>query len=153
MENQTVYSDTARAIVKALSASDKPMYMAQISEATGLDIKPGHLTAAVKKGLIVKTGEEEFMRPSKRKIGVFTLGEIDDDAKLTDNEKAIIDAAKSIGEFFTCADLSDKLGKKAIVGSLVKKGILVRDHDDEVESTSKAKRSLYTVAEVLPEDF
>ena len=54
---KVVYTDTDRALVNALKEANEPLTMAQLAEATGLELKSGHLVSAMHKGLIEKAGE------------------------------------------------------------------------------------------------
>lgn len=131
------------AIVAALEGSDKPLSMKEIAEASGFDVKPGHLTSAIKQGLIIKAGDEEYVRPGIRKVGSYVLGEYD--GELSEKEAATVEIAKGFAGSFTNTMLNEAAGHKIVIGSLVKKGIFVKDGEVEVPTTSKAKRALYTV--------
>lgn len=137
-------SETSAAALNFIRESDHPVTMKEVNEA-GIDAKPGHFTGLKKRGLIEST-KEPVIRQGKRKVKTYRLGEIGD--KLTEKETTIINAARELEEGFTVADLSEKLGFKAVVGSLVKKGYLVAIGTVEMPTQSKGSISLYSAVDV-----
>ena len=101
MAKQTVFTQTDKAIVGALKGAPDGLTIAELKEATGLDIKSGHVVGAIKKGLIEAIGEREVFRPSTRKVAIYEFVTADvlskQDGKAhnyTDNEKAKVSATR-----------------------------------------------------------
>lgn len=165
------YNDTDRAIFDILKASDHPLTFNEINEAviaSGREaIKIAHVTSAVKKGIVIKSGEVEVERPSNHKVTgyAFAGAEPNLDPKsgkefnYTEGEKSILSAlaASNHEGNFTLAQLSEIVGRKLTSGNingLVRKGNLEKlDEKVEVTSISKGKVGTYTTAvDVFPEE-
>ena len=155
------YTENDHAIVNALGNGD--LSLAELREATGLDLKPGHITSAMKKGLIVKTGEREIMRPATREVSTYNY--VDSDVhsnekgkafNYTDNEMRVLSAAASIDSPFTLAQLAAAMGVERLssgsINGLVKKGNITKGEPVEVESFAKSKVGVYGIG-TIPSDF
>ena len=141
------YTDVDKAIVKAL-AGGASMTLAQLSEATGMDIKAGHVVAAMKKGLIEAAEEVEVIRPSKSKVKAYTYvtDALGAKKEFTDKAKEALNYASQMGEAFTIAELNERFGVKvapASITSLVKNGNLEAAGEREVIRNSKATVKAY----------
>lgn len=133
-------SEIAVAALNFIRESDHPVTIKEMNEA-GIAVKAGHLTGLKKRGLVTSV-KEPTIRQGKRKIKTYRVGEVGD--KLTEKETTLINAARELDEGFTVADLSEKLGFKAVVGSLVKKGYLVAVGQIEVPTQSKGTITLWS---------
>ena len=128
MAKQTVFTQMDKAIVGVLKGAPDGLTIAELKEATGLDIKSGHVVGAIKKGLIEAIGEREVFRPGTRKVATYVFVTADalnkEDGKAhnyTDNEKALLAVAKDIEGEFTLAELEEHVnywGTKKVNGVL-----------------------------------
>ncbi len=64
-------SKEAQAVIDTLKASGKDMTLAEIAEASGLDIKTGHLASGKKAGLIEVAGEREVEVTVTKKVHTY----------------------------------------------------------------------------------
>ena len=130
--------------------------IAEVAEATGLEIVSGHVVGTVKKGLIEVIGEREIQRPSKRKVDTYEF--VTDEPQMnaegkpwnyTDNEKQLLAVAKTFEGPFTLAELAAAMGKERLtsgsVNSLVnKKGTLRKGSEVKfMETISKTTVNVY----------
>lgn len=172
VKNQTnTWNDAAKAIVKTLADSDKPLTLAEINSISGVEVLPGNITGLVKKGVILNVGKTVVAMPSKRKVSLYTFvtaepqtnpanGKI---CNYTETETAILAAIKDADEPMTLAQISEAMGRTLISGNingLVTKGNIAIAGEVEVPCMSKKKVSLYVnndgaVERVLgtPQDF
>ena len=165
MAKQTVFTKTNQAIVEALKANPNGLTIAEIAEATGLEIVSGHVVGTVKKGLIEVIGEREIQRPSKRKVDTYEF--VTDEPQMnaegkpwnyTDNEKALLAVAKTFEGPFTLAELAAAMGKERLtsgsVNSLVnKKGNLRKGAEVKfIETFSKTTVNVYGFVKDIPAD-
>ena len=137
-EKIVTYNDNDRAIVNALRGSDSPLTLAQINEATGLNLIPGNIVGAMRKNLIVAAGEVEVATSKKSTVWTYRLANADCTAKdekgndiYTDSEKGIVNAlAGAEDRAYTLAEMSELVGRKLSSGSInalvSKKGNLVK---------------------------
>lgn len=159
-ETKIVYTDNDRAIVSALKGTEG-LTLAELSEATGLELKPGHVVSAMKKGLIASIGEREVIRPSVRKV--YTYNYVDGDIhsgengkayNYTDNEKAVLAASAGIDSPFTLADLAKAMGLEKLssgsINGLVKKGNISKGDMVEVPAESKSTVKVYGFVADIP---
>lgn len=162
MSTKIVYTANDRAIVDALRGSEG-MTLSQLCEATGLDLKPGHIVSAMKKGLIAATGEVEVKRPGHREIGTYgfvtsePLSDADGKAyNYTDGEKNVLSAAASIDGYFTLADLAKAMGVEKVysgsINGLVKKGNIARGEKVQVETFTIGTNKVYSFVADIPAD-
>ena len=149
---EIVYTDNDRALVAALKGTEG-LTLAELN-ANGGEFKPGHLTSAIKKGLIAKVGTREIERPSTREVSSynFVTAEALSNAEgkpfnYTDGEKAILEVISSIESPFTLADLAKAMGKEKMssgsINGLVKKGNISKGDMVEVPSVSKSEVGVY----------
>lgn len=151
-QKEIVYTENDRAIVSALKGGD--MTLAQLREATGLDLKPGHITSAMKKGLICSSGEVEVQRPTSREVSTYNFVSAeafsngDKPFNYTDGEKEILAAAAGIDSPFTLADLAKAMGREKVysgsINGLVKKGNISKGEPVEVPAISKSTVKVYS---------
>ena len=160
-ETKITYSENDHAIVSALRDSEG-MTLAELREATGLDLKAGHITSAMKKGLIAASGEREVERPVIRPVSTYSyvtdevlMGANGKPFNYTDGEKAILAAAKGIDGEFTLSDLADAMGLEKLssgsINGLVKKGNIAKAGTRDVESTAKSTVKVYSFVRDIPE--
>lgn len=150
---EIVFTDNDRAIVNALKGTEG-MTLAELREATGLDLKPGHITSAKRKGLIDRIGEREISRETTREVSsyIFVTSDVlmNESGKAynyTDGEKAVLAAASSINSPFILADLAAAMGKEKLgsgsINGLVKKGNINKGEPVEVPAVSKSSVGVY----------
>jgi hypothetical protein len=168
MSNKINYTEMDKVIVSTLKTSETPLALCEISEAAGVEIKPGHITSAVKKGLVVKSDEPRIVdKPTKKTACTYMAGKTIEEVlaanpktNFTDNEKALATAVFGYSDNTarTASMISEDAGldkpfASGVFTSLVKKGVLVKG--DEVSFTVKVptKANAYTVAATLPADF
>ena len=164
MAKQTVFTQNDKAIVNALNGNPDGLTLAELNEATGLEIKSGHVVGAIKKGLIEVIGEREVQKPTKRKVAtyVFVTADALSNAEgkgynYTDNEKALLAVAKDFTEPFTLADLAAAMNKERMtsgsINGLVKKGNIAKGENDRtVDSFSKSSVNVYGFVKDIPAD-
>ena len=164
MAKQTVFTQTDKAIVGALKGAPDGLTIAELKEATGLDIKSGHVVGAIKKGLIEAIGEREVFRPSTRKVAIYEFVTADvlskQDGKAhnyTDNEKALLAVAKDLEGGFTLAELAEAMGKPKMtsgsINGLVKKGNITKSENDRTVKTQvKSAVNVYGFVKDIPAD-
>ena len=138
-EKVIVYNDNDRAIVSALKGTDG-MTLAELSAATGLELKPGNIRGAINKGLVEVIGERDIERDGLRNVSTYSLITKDvmtngegDKAKpysYSETETAILAALDGAEAPMTLAELSAKVGKTLVSGNingLVTKGNVRND--------------------------
>lgn len=138
-EKVIVYNDNDRAIVGALKGTDG-MTLAELSAATGLELKPGNIRGSINKGLVEVIGEKDIERDALRNVSTYSLitaevmtnGE-GDKAKpysYSETETAILNALNGAEAPMTLAEISTKVGKTLVSGNingLVTKGNVRND--------------------------
>lgn len=155
------YSQNDRAIVAALKGSEG-MTLAQLIEG-GLDIKPAHMTSALKKGLIAVSGKVDVFRDSTRKVGTYNFvtsdvltAENGKSFNYTEGELGVLKAASGIESPFTLADLAEAMGVERLssgsINGLVKKGNISKGEQIEVPCKTKSSVNVYVFANDIPED-
>ena len=149
-----VWNDAAKAIVKTLAESDKPLTLAEINAISGVEILPGNITGLIKKGVILNVGKTDALVPSKRKVSLYAFvtaepqtnpanGKI---CNYTETETAILATIKDADEPMTLAQISEAMGRTLISGNingLVTKGNVAVAGEVEVPCMSKKKVSKY----------
>lgn len=160
-ETKINYTDNDRAIVATLKGSAEGMTLAEINEAAGLKLVPGHIVSAMKKGLIAKVGERDIEKPSTRKVFTYSFATAEpmnkEDGKphnYTDSEREILAAAANIDSPFTLQQLSEAVGRKLSSGSingLIMKGNLAKGDQIAVACMSKATVSVYAFSRDIPD--
>ena len=160
MKNENVntktitWNDAAKAIVKTLADSDKPLTLAEINAISGVEILPGNITGLVKKGVILNVGKTVIATPSKRKVSTYAFvtaepqtnpanGKI---CNYTETETAILATMKDADEPMTLAQISEAMGRALISGNingLVTKGNVAVAGEVEVPCMAKKKVSKY----------
>lgn len=164
MAKQTVFTKTDKAIVEALKGAAEGLTLAELNEATGMEIKSGHVVGAVKKGLIEAIGEREVTRPAKRKVAtyVFVTADALSNAEgkafnYTDNEKALLAVAATMEGDFTLAELAVAMNKERLtsgsINGLVKKGNIAKGENDRtVDTFAKSSVNVYGFVKDIPAD-
>lgn len=164
MAKQTVFTQTDKAIVSALKGAAEGLTLAELNEATGIEIKSGHVVGAVKKGLIEAIGEREVTRPAKRKVAtyVFVTADALSNAEgkafnYTDNEKALLAVAGTMEGDFTLAELAVAMNKERLtsgsINGLVKKGNIAKGENDRtVDTVAKSSVNVYGFVKDIPAD-
>lgn len=162
MANKPVtYSERDVAIVNALKNAPEGLTLAGLCEATGMEIKPGHITGAKRKGLIETIGEVEVIKEGKRKVSTynFVTAEVlnKEDGKphnYTDNEKAVLTVAAGIDSPFTLADLATAMGLDKLssgrINGLVGKGNISKGEMVEVPCSTKSSVNVYGFVADIP---
>ena len=164
MAKQTVFTQTDKALVEALKGAAEGLTLAELKDATGLEIKSGHLVGAAKKGLIEAIGDREVFRPGKRKVATYVFVTADalnkEDGKphnYTDNETALLAVAKDIEGDFTLAELAAAMGKERLtsgsINGLVKKGNIAKGENDRtIDVMTKSSVNVYGFVKDIPAD-
>ena len=164
MAKQTVFTKTDKSIVEALKGAVEGLTLAELNEATGIEIKSGHVVGAVKKGLIEAIGEREVTRPAKRKVAtyVFVTADALSNAEgkafnYTDNEKALLAVAGTMEGDFTLAELAVAMNKERLtsgsINGLVKKGNIAKGENDRtVDTVAKSSVNVYGFVKDIPAD-
>lgn len=148
------WNDAAKAIVKTLAESDKPLTLAEINAISEVKILPGNITGLIKKGVILNVGKTDALVPSKRKVSLYAFvtaepqtnpanGKI---CNYTETESAILATIKDADEPMTLAQISEAMGRTLISGNingLVTKGNVAIAGEVEVPCMSKKKVSKY----------
>lgn len=164
-EKTIKYSDKDYALVELLSNHADGLTLAEINELTNLDFKPGSISAAIKKGLIVRIGDKDVPRIHSREVNVYEL--VTDELKnnadgkpfnYSDSEKTIMAILKDAAEPMTLAAIANAMGKEtissgAINGLVNKKGNVAAVGTRVVPVVGKANVGVYTVVADLPQSF
>ena len=149
-----VWSDAAKAVVKTLAESDKPLTLAEINAVSGVKVVAGNITSLIRQGIILNVGTTSVAVPSKRKVNTYTLitaepqtnpanGKI---CNYTDTEKAILATIKDADAPMTLAQIGEAMDRTLISGNingLVTKGNVAITGEVEVPCMSKKKASQY----------
>lgn len=156
------FNSRDKAIVEALKLNEKGLTLAQLSEATGMDLKPGHITSTVRKGLVENAGKVNIERDGAREVDTYSFVTADPQSNAdgkafnyTDSEKEILTVAPALEAEFTLNQLSTAVGRKLASGSisgLIKKGNFAKT-GNKVDEPCKVKStvSLYVFANDIPE--
>ena len=164
MAKQTVFTKTDKAIVDALKGAADGLTLAELNEATGMEIKSGHLVGAFKKGLVEAIGEREVFRAGKRKVATYSFVTADalsnaegKTFNYTDNEKALLSVAATMEGDFTLAELAVAMNKERLtsgsINGLVKKGNIVKGTEDRtIEVQVKSSVNVYGFVKDIPSD-
>ena len=150
----TAWNDAAKAIVKTLAESDKPLTLAEINAISGVKVVAGNITSLVRQGVILNVGTTSVAVPSKRKVNTYAFitaepqtnpanGKI---CNYTDTETAILATMKDADEPMTLAQISEAMCRTLISGNingLVTKGNVSIADEVEVPCMSKKKVSQY----------
>lgn len=164
MAKQTVFTKVDAAVVNALKGAPEGLTLAELNEATGLEVKSGHLVGAIKKGLVEAIGERDITRPGKRKVAtyVFVTADALSNAEgkafnYTDNEKALLAVAATMEGDFTLAELAVAMNKERLtsgsINGLVKKGNIAKGENDRtIDVTVKASVNVYGFVKDIPSD-
>lgn len=153
-QKNIVWSDVAKAVVKTLAESDKPLTLAEINVASGVKVVAGNITSLIRQGIILNVGTTSVAVPSKRKVNTYTLitaepqtnpanGKI---CNYTDTEKAILATIKDADAPMTLAQIGEAMDRTLISGNingLVTKGNVSIAGEVEVPCMSKKKASQY----------
>lgn len=159
-ERKVTYTDNDRAIVNALRDSEG-LTLAELRDATGIDLKPGHVVSAMKKGLIASIGEREILRPSVREVStyIYVNSDIALNAKgqacnYSEGETNVLKAAAGFDGPFTLAELASAMGLEKLssgsINGLVKKGNITKGDMREIETQSKSKVKVYGFVSEIP---
>ena len=149
-----VWNDAAKAVVKTLAESDKPLTLAEINAASGVKVVAGNITSLIRQGIILNVGTTSVAVPSKRKVNIYTLitaepqsnpanGKI---CNYTDTERAILATIKDADAPMTLAQIGEAMDRTLISGNingLVTKGNVAIAGEVEVPCMSKKKASQY----------
>lgn len=149
-----VWNDAAKAVVKTLAESDKPLTLAEINAVSEVKIVAGNITGLIRQGIILNVGTVSVAVPSKRKVNTYTLitaepqtnpanGKI---CNYTDTEKAILAIIKDADAPMTLAQIGEAMDRTLISGNingLVTKGNVAIAGEVEVPCMSKKKASQY----------
>lgn len=154
-----VYSENVRAIVGALKGTDG-MTFNQLREATGLDLKTGHLTNAKSLGLIDVVGQAEVIREGKKHVNTYLLltkeAQPKADGKMkeySDRENAILEVLGNAAEPMTLAAIGEALGapiSSGSINSLVKFGNVGKGEQVEIIAPRKSKVNVYGFVKDIP---
>lgn len=159
-ERKVTYTDNDRAIVNALR-DNEGLTLAELRDATGIDLKPGHVVSAMKKGLITSIGEREILRPATREVStyVYVNSDIAKNAKgqacnYSEGETNVLKAAAEFDGPFTLAELANAMGLEKLssgsINGLVKKGNIAKGDMREIETQSKSKVKVYGFVGEIP---
>ena len=149
-----VWNDAAKAIVKTLAESDKPLTLAEINAISGVKVVAGNITSLVRQGVILNVGTTSVAVPAKRKVNTYAFitaepqtnpanGKI---CNYTDTERAILATIKDADAPMTLAQIGEAMDRTLISGNingLVTKGNVAMAGEVEVPCMSKKKASQY----------
>lgn len=165
MAKEKVYTEMDKSIVKALKSASEGLTIKELSEVLGVEVKPGHMSGAVRKGLVEVIGEREIERPGTRNVTVykFISGEafLKADGKpfnYTDNEKAVLEAAATIEGDFTLAELAVVMNREKLysghITSLLKKGNVAKtDSTRQVATVTRDSVNVYALGSNIPAEL
>lgn len=164
-EKKIVYTEKDKAIVAALTGEDG-LTIAEVNAKTGMDLKPGSFSNAIKKGLIVRIGDREVTRMGTREVSAYSLitdevnkGADGKEFNYSDSEKAIMGVLKGAEAPMTLAQIAEVLGVEKLssgaINSLVsKKGNVENVGKIKIQALVKGSPvGVYAVVAELPEAF
>ena len=148
------WNDAAKAIVKTLAESDKPLTLAEINAISGVKVVAGNITSLVRQGVILNVGTTSVAVPAKRKVNTYAFitaepqtnpanGKI---CNYTDTERVILATIKDADAPMTLAQISEAMGRTLISGNingLVTKGNVSMAGEVEVPCILNKKFSQY----------
>lgn len=148
------WNDAAKAVVKTLAESDKPLTLAEINAISGVKVVAGNITSLIRQGIILNVGTTSVAVPAKRKVGTYAFITADPQTNpangkicnYTDTERAILATIKDADAPMTLAQISEAMGRTLISGNingLVTKGNVAMAGEVEVPCMSKKKVSQY----------
>lgn len=162
-EKKITYTDNDRAIVDALRNAPEGLTIAEVNEATGLNIQPGSFTSAKNKGLITVAPEKRVvMGIAKRPTTVyhFVTADVLSGPKgaynYTDKEQALLSAASQFEDSFMLFELADAMGLEKLssgsINGLVKKGNISKEDEKVIREVPKANSvNVYLFCHDIPE--
>lgn len=147
-------NDNDRLIVDALRGEADGLTIAGINAKMGSEIKPAHITHALKGGFIESCGEVEVFKAKTRPIAVYTYAHSEpsvdkkgNPVEFSDMALKILDVASKMEGEFSIADLAEALGLEKLangyVTGLVTKGNLVKAGTRDVEYQAKSTNKVY----------
>lgn len=162
-ERKITYNDNDRAIVNALKGAENGLTLAEINEATGLNLVSGNIVSTMGKGLIEAIGEREYTKMGKSKVSTYHY--VNSNARVnakgeqldfTEKQDAVLKAAQGYDGYFTLADLAAAMGVEkvapGVVTPLVKAGNLEKGEDREVLRPTKGVHKVYGFVKDIPAD-
>lgn len=160
MSNKEVtYTEMDKTIYNTLKSADRPLALSEISEAAGVEIKAGHIVAAIRKGIAVKADEPVIANKRAKKSACTYLkgtSTIEDlraaNPKMNFTEKEIALAALLTDEARTASQINEDAGldatssfKPGTFTSLVKKGVAVKGEPVTFEVEVPTKVNAYVI--------
>lgn len=156
---EVTYTEMDKTIYNTLKDADRPLALSEISEAAGVEVKAGHIVAAIRKGIAVKADEPVIINKLTKKTACTYLkgtSTIDDlraaNPKMNFTEKEIALAALLTDEARTASQINEDAGldaasafKSGTFTSLVKKGVAVKGEDVEFTVSVPSKANAYLV--------
>lgn len=154
--NTINYTSNDKLIYSILSASEKPLTLAEMSAVAGQEIKSGHIVSAKNKLIVVDAGEVETTKLASRKVATYNFvtdavlkNEKGEPFNRTDGETKILAVAATLDQPFTLAELATALGVEKLssgsINSLVKKGNISKGDQVTVKVNAKSTVKVYAV--------
>lgn len=160
---EVTYTEMDKTIYNTLKSADHPLALSEISEAAGVEVKAGHIVAAIRKGIAVKADEPVIInKPTKKTActylkGAFTIDEAraaNPETNFTKKEIAL--AALLTDEARTASQINEDAGldaanafKSGTFTSLVKKGIAAKGENVEFTVSVPSKANAYQVGATI----
>ena len=153
----TTYTENDRVIVKTLKDAGKPLTLAEINSIANTSIKSGSITSARNKGLIENAGTVPVNRTTFKYVNSYEFATdiTNGDVQVTDAQKEILAAAKSIKSPFTLDDLRTAMSKSipsGTINALVQRGNFTKGERVKVNRTVVSEVNSYVFKNDIPDD-
>lgn len=149
-----VFNEKDRAVVAALAARPEGLTLAELREATGMELVAGNVSSMMKKQLIAPIGERTVEKEFESTVSTYTVITLEPtktekgtDNTYTDKQVEVLKACAAITSPFTLADLAVAMGVEkvapGIITGLVKKGNLAKGEQRPVTRTRVSEVNIY----------
>lgn len=149
-----VFNEKDRAVVAALTARPEGLTLAELREATGMELVAGNVSSMMKKQLIAAIGERTVEKEVESTVSTYTVVTIEPtknekgtDNTYTEKQTEVLKVCGAITSPFTLADLAVAMGVEkvapGIITGLVKKGNLAKGEPKPVVRTRISEVNIY----------
>lgn len=149
-----VFNEKDRAVVAALAARPEGLTLAELREATGMELVAGNVSSMMKKQLIAAIGERTVEKEVQSTVNTYIVITTEPtkagggkDETYTEKQAEVLKVCGSITSPFTLADLAVAMGVEkvapGIITGLVKKGNLAKGEPKPVVRTRMSEVNIY----------
>ena len=149
-----VFNEKDRAVVAALASHPEGLTLAELREATGMELVAGNVSSMMKKQLIAPIGERTVEKEFESTVSTYTVITVEPtktekgtDNTYTDKQVEVLKVCGAIASPFALADLAVAMGVEkvapGIITGLVKKGNLAKGEPRPVIRTRISEVNIY----------